>query len=79
MPKKQNVNYDTILDEQIRKRLVEAIETSGMTQEDIANKIYVTQPTISDYKNRGKLPSLPTFARLCQALDLDANDILGIR
>ena len=70
---------ETILDEEIRKRLVEAIETSGMTQQEIAKKAFISQPTLSDYKNKGKLPSLPTFARICQAIDVDANDILGLK
>lgn len=72
-------NSKTILDDQIRKRLIEAITTSGLTQEEIATRIFVSQSTISSYKTKGKLPSLPTFARLCQVLDVDANEILNIK
>ena len=78
MAKKSN-NNNAVLDEQIRKRLVEAIEASHMKQKDLADKVFVSQSTISDYKNKGKLPSLSTFARLCQVLDEDANDILGLK
>lgn len=62
--------------EQIRERLREAIKQSGMTQTEIAKSIGVCQQTIAHYLNQNKMPSLDTFANLCEVLDVDANYIL---
>ncbi len=70
---------DKSLQDSIRARLVEAIKLSGMTQTEIAKKAYITSSSLSDYIHKGKLPTLETFARLCDALDISADDILGLR
>lgn len=61
---------------QIQKKLAEAIRQSGMTQTEIADRLGITQPTISHYLKGDKMPALDTFANLCVILDVDANDIL---
>ena len=63
----------------IRNNLIEAIKTSGMSQTEIANKLNIKQPSIAKYLSGKAMPSLDTFANLCVLLDLDANEILGIR
>ena len=67
-----------ITTEQVRAKLQEAIKQSGMTQTEIAKRIGVCQQTIAHYLHQNKLPSLDTFANLCEVLDLDANEILCI-
>jgi len=62
----------------IRKRLLEAIKASGKSYTAIAREIGVRQQTVSQYIHCGKMPALDTFANLCSALDLDANEILCI-
>ncbi|MCI9504056.1 MAG: helix-turn-helix transcriptional regulator [Clostridia bacterium] len=62
--------------EQIKKRLSEAIEQSGISQTIIAEKIGVCQQAVSSYAKRQKMPSIETLSRLCRVLDADANDIL---
>lgn len=62
--------------EEIQKRLSEALTESGLTQKEIASKIKITQSSIAHYKKGDKMPALDTFANLCIALDLDANEIL---
>lgn len=62
--------------EQIRKKLIEAIKLSGMTQTALAKKIGVCQQAIGQYLYQNKMPALDTFANLCAVLDLDANEIL---
>ena len=64
---------------QIQAKIAEAIKLSGMTQSQIAQKIGVSQQTISHYLKGDKMPSLDTLANLCEVLDLDANDILCLR
>ena len=65
--------------EQIRKGLINAIKQSGLTQVELAKKLNISQPTVSEYLTGKSMPALDTFANLCQLLDLDANDILCIR
>lgn len=69
---------DNNLQESIRKRLIEAIKFSGMTQREIAKKIKISDATLSDYIHKKKMPSLETFALLCNALDVSADEILGL-
>ncbi len=65
--------------EQIQQNLSRAITESTLTQKEIANKIGVKHNQITYYKQGKKMPALDTFAKLCQVLDLDTNEILGIK
>ena len=65
--------------EQIRERLAEAIRQSGISQTELARKLGVSQPTVANYLRGKILPALDTFANLCIILDIDANDILGVK
>ena len=62
----------------IQLRLREAISNSGMTQKELAKAVNVSAGTISKYMRLDKYPSIDTFANLCQALDVSADDILGL-
>ena len=64
---------------QIQAKIAEAIKLSGMTQSQIAQKVGVSQQTISHYLKGDKMPSLDTLANLCEVLDLDANYILCLK
>lgn len=64
--------------EQIQKKIAEAIKYSGLTQTELARQLKIKQQQISCYIYGKKMPALDTFANLCEALDLDANDILCI-
>jgi len=63
----------------IQKRLATAIQQSGKTQTEIAKAINVRQQTVSHYVKGDIMPSLDTFANLCAYLDIDSNEILGIK
>ncbi len=65
--------------EKIQENLSKAIQESLLTQREIANKIGVKHNQITYYKQGKKMPALDTFANLCNVLDLDANEILGIK
>lgn len=67
---------DENIQESIRKRLIDAIKTSGISQREIAKKAKISDATLSDYIHKKKLPSLETFALLCDALDVSADEIL---
>lgn len=64
---------------QIQERLAEAISQSGMTQTKLANLLNIKPTQISSYLHGRKMPALDTFANLCKILDVDANEILGIK
>lgn len=63
---------------QIREKIIEAIEQSKLTQKELAQRLGISQQTISCYIRRKKMPALDTFANLCAVLDIDANDILCV-
>lgn len=63
----------------IKHNLIVAIQRSGKTQKEIALEIGVCPQAISQYIRNSKMPALDTFAKLCIALDLDSNEILGIK
>ncbi len=62
----------------IRNKLIEALKSSDLSQTDLAKALNVNQSMISDYLHGKKMPSLETFANLCEILDIDANEILCI-
>ena len=62
----------------IQSRLREAIESSGISQKDIAKRIGVSAQTVSKYMRENIFPALDTFAKLCKVLDVPADYILGI-
>lgn len=62
----------------IREKLTDAINNSGMTQIEIATKLGIRQSVVSDYLHGKKMPALDTFANLCKILDVDSADILCI-
>ena len=64
--------------EKIQNAIVESIKQSGMKQEELGEKIGVSQSTIAHYLRRRIMPSLDTLSRLCSVLDLDANEILCV-
>ncbi len=62
--------------QQIQERLAEAIKQSGMTQQEIADKLHINRSQISCYITGRKMPSVDTLANLCKVLDADTNYIL---
>lgn len=62
----------------IRNRLIEAIKYSNMSITEIANKLGIKPPTVSQYLSGRAMPALDTFANLCKILDVDPSYILGI-
>lgn len=63
----------------IKEKLSEEIKNSGMTTIEIAKKVGVSPEMITQYKTTKKLPKLDTFAKLCEVLDLSADEMLGLK
>ena len=72
-------DFGVNLDKTITKNLKEEIELSGMSKTEIAKKVGISKPTLSQYLSGQIMPSLPTFAILCKVLDCSADDILNLK
>ena len=64
--------------EQIKQCMVEEIKYSGVKRKQIAQKLGISDKTLSSYMRGNRLPPIDFIANLCVLLDLDANDILCI-
>ena len=71
-----NKNNDELI--AIQTRLRDTIRQSGLPQNIIAQKIGISEQTLSKYMNHNIFPALDTFARLCVLPDISADEILGI-
>lgn len=64
------------LQTRITNNLKREIETCGKSKSQIATEIGISKPTLSQYLSGRIMPSLPTFAKLCEVIDCSADDIL---
>ena len=64
--------------EQIRVRLAETIQQSGLKKTEIARQLGIQPTQVSSYVHGRKMPALDTFANLCAVLDADPAYILGL-
>lgn len=62
--------------EEIRKRLIECIETSGMKKSEICKIIGISTATMSQYKSGRAMPTLETLAKICICIDESADYII---
>ncbi len=63
----------------IKKNLKFEIEHCGKSKTEIAKELGISKPTLSQYLSGRILPSLATFAKLCEIIDCSADDILGLK
>ena len=63
----------------IKERLREEIINSGLTTVEITKRVGVTPEMVTQYCTTTKLPRLDTFAKLCRALDISADYVLGLK
>ena len=66
-------------EELIKKNLKFEIEHCGKSKSQIAKELGISKPTLSQYLSGRILPSLTTFALLCEIIDCSADDILDIK
>ena len=60
----------------IHNNLKQEIETSSKSKAQIAAEAGISRPTLSQYLSGRAMPSLVTFAKLCDVLDCSSDDIL---
>lgn len=58
--------------------LVRLRKQRGLSQVELAAKVGIAQPNISDYERGNVCPSLDVFVGLVQALDVSADELLGL-
>jgi transcriptional regulator with XRE-family HTH domain len=61
------------------KRLVRFRKASGLTQIQLAELIDSNQRTLSHYETGRGYPPAPTIAALAEALDVSADELLGLK
>lgn len=63
---------------EIQQRLRISIKQCGIEQKEIAKMVGVSPQTISKYMCKDIFPALDTLAKLCKAIDVSADYILGL-
>ena len=66
-----------IKDMSLSKRIYELRKSNGMSQEDLAEKINLTEQHISHIENGYTKLSLPALVAIANALSVDCNTLLG--
>ena len=64
--------------EKFRERLKEEMKFLKLTTVELAERVGVSPEMITQYYTTKKLPRLDTFVRLCEALDVSADYLLGM-
>lgn len=64
---------------EIVEKLFEEINSSGLTYSEIAKQVGISVVMLSQYKSLYKLPSLETFAKICNVIGASADYILGLK
>ena len=73
-----NIDMTNSKSDLITKRIREEVNSCSKSKSQIAKELGISKPTLSQYLSGRILPSLPTFAKLCEIIDCSADDILGL-
>lgn len=65
-------------DQAFKTRLKEELENGKLTVKQLAEKIGVSPEMVTQYYTTKKLPKLDTFVRICKALNVSADYLLGL-
>jgi len=63
--------------QQLGNRVRSTREAAGLTREQLAQQVGVTEAMIGHIENGIRLPSLPVAIRLAEALNVTADDLLA--
>lgn len=59
-------------------RLIESRKSAGLSQKEVAIEIGVTPSAYANYEQGIREPSLKLLAKICEALDVSADYLIGI-
>ena len=63
--------------EKIGKFIAECRKDKKLTQSELAEKLGVTDKSISNWENGRNMPDLSLFKSLCESLDISINDLIS--
>ena len=63
--------------EKIGKFIAECRKKKNMTQQELAEKLGVSDRTIGNWENGRNMPDLALFKPLCNELDITLNDLMS--
>lgn len=66
------------MNEQIGRRIQELRKLTGMTQEQLAEKINISRQTLSKWETGATMPDVESIVRLCEIFQITPNDLLDI-
>lgn len=62
---------------QIGKNIEKFRKAKGLTQQELANRVYVTQAAISYFEKDIKIPGFEVIARIADELECTIDDLRG--
>jgi len=75
----QNIPKETQLANQLKgvvsSKIVQSRINTGMTQEQLAEKLGLTQPSLSKWENGDQNFTIEQICKICVLLDIDYRDI----
>ena len=63
--------------DKIGKFILECRKAKKLTQSELAEKLGVTDKSISNWENGRNMPDLSLFKPLCEILDITINDLIS--
>lgn len=63
----------------IGAKLIAGRQKMGFTQQEVADKLFVTRQTVLQWENDQRKPDLEAVASLCRLLKLDARELLNVK
>ena len=63
---------------ELSERIIRIREENGLTQEQMAERLFVTRQAISKYERGLSCPSLDVLRLLCKEFNVNMDDLLGI-
>ncbi|MBR3894883.1 MAG: helix-turn-helix transcriptional regulator [Clostridia bacterium] len=64
--------------QKIAEKLIEFRVAKGLTQDDVAKKLEISNRTVSKWENGASLPDLPTLIKLAKCYDVSTDALLGL-
>ena len=71
-----NINKE-VKNLKLGKRLADLRKEKGITQEELANKLYVTRKIISKWETDNCIPNLDEIVSLCEVYGITPNELIG--
>lgn len=61
----------------INEKIFDLLEKNGMSQKDLSDITGISTSAISDWKHKGSIPSAANVQKICKALNVNPESVLG--